>query len=513
MARASQPIDEYLHGSLVVEEVSPVCVEVFYIPSKEKLEQSGLTQDEGAEHRVKLLKIDGQRQCITVFPIKTLGGRNDFLQPKYDQIKSITLADANLVYFPNVGEASSASDGAFLSPSFGPTKPMELGLEDLDSLKIVPSTQEEVMEVLEGLPSAFIKDYDYGLGLRKPYRFLVNAVEKLSDCTEIVISKEFETGINQEKKIFYISFDDFEMARRSMDNITNLSRNAAVSVKQGTVYNFFAEKIEQPVIPITVGRHPLRKLFTSVAQGEEHLSDDEQVAVLDVMAKNVKAIAETQPEKLVKLQSDIELATLDNMIARFEEMIKKKLPESDWQKFLNENPFILSLAFGYPIIKVQDQASVGGRKITGSGDKIADFLVKNSMTNNTAIIEIKKPQTELLNKKPFRSGVYTPSSGLSGSINQVLDQKYQFERQIAQIKDNSGINDIETYSVHCCLIIGKMPSDKGRQKSFEFCRRNSKNVEIVTFDELLKKLKELANFLNLAKTKPPPQDERFDAPF
>ncbi len=513
MARASEPLDDYRHGRLVVEELSPDCVEVFYIPSKEKLEQSGLSQDEGPSHRVRLLKIDGQRQCIAIFPVKTLAHRDDFLQPKYDQIKSITLADANLVYFPDIGEGSSDSDGAFLSPSFGPTKPMRPGQENLDSLKVVPSTNEEVMKVLEGLPPGFTKDYDYGLGLAKPYRFLVNAVEELSDCTEIVISNEFETGINQEKKIFYISFDDFEMARRSMDKITSLSRKAAVSVKQGTVYNFLAERVGRQEIPITVGRHPLRKKLTSVAQGEEHLSDDEQVAVLDVMVKNVKSMAETKPEKLVKLQSDIELATLDNLIARFEKMIKKKLPEHDWQRFLNENPFILSLAFGYPIIKVQDQASVGGRKITGSGDKIADFLVKNSMSNNTAIIEIKKPQTELLNKKPLRSGVYTPSSDLSGSINQVLNQKYKFEGEIKNIKVNSKIYDIETYAVHCCLIIGKMPSDEGRQKSFELCRRNSKNVEIITFDELLKKLKELSTVLNPEKTKPPPQDERFEAPF
>ena len=180
-------------------------------------------------------------------------------------------------------------------------------------------------------------------------------------------------------------------------------------------------------------------------------------------------------------------------------MVNKNFPEADWQRFLNENPFILSLAFGYPIIKVQDQASVGGRKISGSGEKITDFLVKNSMTNNTAIIEIKKPQTELLNKKPFRSGVYTPSSDLSGSINQVLDQKYRFEREIAQIKENSRIYDIETYSVHCCLIIGKMPSDEDQQKSFELYRRNSKDVEIVTFDELLNKLKGTFDFLEPRK--------------
>ena len=509
MARMSELFDEYFHGSLVVEELSPDCVEVFYIPSKEKLKQFGLNPDRGAEHRVRLLKIDGSMQCITIFPTKTLGGRDDFLQPKYNQIKSITLADANLVFFPGDSDAPSGSDGAFLSPYFGPTKPMEKDLKNSDSLKRVPSTQEEVMVVLEGLPPAFTKDYDYGLGLAKPYRFIVNAVEKLSDCTGIVISKEHETDINQKEKIFYISEDDFETARKSLNNTTNVSRKAAESVKDGIVYNLLAERIRQPKIPITVGQHPLRKLITGVAQGEEPLSDDEQAAVLGVFEKNVKSIAETRPEKLAKLQDDIELVTLETLIARYEEMITKKLGEDRWQNFLNENPFILSLAFGYPIIKVQGQASVGGRKISGTGEKIADFVVKNSMTNNTAIIEIKTPQKKLLNTRPYRDGVYTPSSELSGPINQVLDQKYQFERAIAHIKEKSKIYDIETYSVHCCLIIGKMPSDEGRRKSFEIFRRNSKDVEVVTFDELLKKLKELLTFLTSVETEPATQDLPF----
>ncbi len=514
MARISQPFDEYRHGSLVVEELSAHCIEVFYIPSKEKLEQPGLNPDTGAEHRVKLLEIDGWNQGITIFPIKTRGGRDDFLQAKYKQIRSITLINDNLIFCPTCdGDTFSESDGVFMCPGFDSTKLMEKDLEDIDSLKVVPSTQTEVMRVLEKLPPAFTKDYDYGLGLANPYRFIVNAVEKLSDCTEIIISTAPETGINQKEKIFHISFDDFEIVRKSLNNITNLSRKAAESVKDGEVYNFFAEKIGQPEIPITVGRHPLRKLLTSVAQDEEHLSDDEQVAVLDVMGKNVKVIAETQPEKLVKLQSDIELATLDNLIVRYEEMINQNLLENDWQRFLTENPFILSLAFGYPIIKVQDQASIGGRKISGSDGKITDFLVKNSMTNNTAIIEIKRPQTKLLNKAPIRLGVYTPSSELSGSINQVLDQKYRFESEIAQIKVNSKIYDIESYAIHCCLIIGKMPSDEDQQKSFELYRGNSKDVEIVTFDELLNKLKELSTFLNPEKTELSFQDDSIDLPF
>ena len=196
-----------------------------------------------------------------------------------------------------------------------------------------------------------------------------------------------------------------------------------------------------------------------------------------------------------EIRKFFELVTLERLITRYEEMIGQRLKEQNWQVFFTENPFILRLAFGYPVIKVQDQASVGGRKLSGSGEKIADFLVKNSMTNNTAIFEIKTPQADLLNKTPFRSGIHTPSSELAGAINQALDQKYQFQTHIASVKHNSRIHDMESYSVHCCLIIGVMPSDEDQQKSFELFRGNSKDVEIVTFNELLEKLKQLRDFL------------------
>ena len=177
-------------------------------------------------------------------------------------------------------------------------------------------------------------------------------------------------------------------------------------------------------------------------------------------------------------------------------MVVKKLPEGRWQVFLNENPFILTLAFGYPVIKVHDQASVGGRTIFGTGEKIADFLVKNSMTNNVAIVEIKKPQTKLLNQRKVSDGVYAPSGELVGAMNQTLDQKHRLEQEIAQIKVNSRIYDIESYSLHCCLIVGTVPSGEDRLRSFEMFRGNSKDVEIITFDELLEKLKHLREFLN-----------------
>ena len=149
-------------------------------------------------------------------------------------------------------------------------------------------------------------------------------------------------------------------------------------------------------------------------------------------------------------------------------MINAKLSEGRWQGFLNENSFLLNLAFGCPVVKVRDQASVGGHKLSGAGGKFTDFLVKNSLTNNSAIIEIKKPSTKLLQKGTYREGVYAPSGDLVGAVSQILDQKHNFEREIANIKNTSRIYDIESYSVRCCLIIGTMPGDKTRRNHLNF---------------------------------------------
>lgn len=467
MALRIRQHDPARDGILQVEEIHPNFVEVYFIPPETSLLMARLDPKKAEMYRTKLLVINGQHKFLTIYPINTFGDKPEFLKSKYRQIERITLEDTDII-FPEF-------DGA------------------------VPTTPEGVLEVLENLPSAFTKDYAYGLGLARPYRFIIDAVEAFSDCPDIVITGKHSTGQDLENKLFYVSTKDFEQARREINNIDSLAQSAACAVKSATAHNILAERLGMPKRDPKVGRHPYRKLFTAVAQGKEELSEEDQNAVIGALSSHASEIAKDQPEKLAKLCGDIELVTLETLIKCYEEMLGKKLVEGRWQDFFNENPFILNMAFGYPVIKVRDQASVGGRKLSGDGEKITDFLVKNSLTNNTAIFEIKTPQTAILNKTPFREGVFTPSADLSGSINQALDQKYQFQKQISQIKDNTRLYDIESYAVHCCLVIGNTPESDDQKKSFELFRRNSKDVEIVTFDELLEKLKQLSTFLRAAE--------------
>lgn len=453
-------------GELQIEEVHPRCIEVWFTPENDRLRAAGIDKKDRKKHRVRLLEMSAQDHYISVFPVNTLPRNPKFLKPKYSQVREITIAETDL---------------------------WNVRFDDE-----LPKTRDDIVEILHDFPSAFTKDPDFGLGLAKEYRFIVDAVEALSSCSSIVITPKEETHADEAAGIFFISSADFDEMRRKINSIATASQSAGCSVKDTTTHNYLAEKIGKPLVEVTAGRSPVRRMITAKAMGEEILPEDAQDAVIHALSKSAKSLGSEQTERLARLQSDLELVTLDALIERFEDMLGKKLDEGKWQAFFNANPFILNMAFGYPVIKVRDQASVGGRKLSGEGEKITDFLVKNSLTNNTAVFEIKTPQTPVLNKRPYRDGVYTPSADLSGSINQALDQKYQFQKQVAQIKENTRLYDIESYAVHCCLVVGKTPEEEDKQKSFELFRRNSKDVEIVTFDELLEKLRQLAAFLRTA---------------
>jgi hypothetical protein len=137
---------------------------------------------------------------------------------------------------------------------------------------------------------------------------------------------------------------------------------------------------------------------------------------------------------------------------------------------------------------------VGGQKIDGTGGKIVDFLMRHSLTNNTALVEIKTPGTKLVGA-PYRGGICPPSKELCGAINQILDQKYLFQKEIMSLKVNTRQYDMESYSIECILIIGKVPETEDQKKSFELFRHNSKDVKIFTFDELLGRLEDMYRFL------------------
>lgn len=458
---ANPIIPEQPQGTLTKEECYPGCNMFSFVPPEEKLKDAELEYKDPVDFSVPILEVDEQKDYVTIFPVNTLATHPDFLKPKYSGIKSITLSNFNL------GGAEA---------------------------------QDDVVGLLEGLPSGFVKDFNYGLGFLKDYKCVADIVGELG-FEHIVIDANDVTDKDEDGELLIISFSEFDQIRKHINRITNASQKTARKVKAAVVHNSICfhlnDEQNYPQKTLDIKDTYIERSIAKASKIKNmDMSKSEKKELVKTINKNIKQILNEDSETLVKLKSNIELVSLENLIVVFEGMLSKKLSEDKWQELFLENPFILNLLFGFPIIKIQDQASVGGRKLSGEGDKITDFLIKNIRTNNTALIEIKKPQSQLLNKSPYRNGIFSPSTELSGSINQVLDQKHKFQKEIGAIKENSGIFDIETFAVHCVLIVGLIPEGRDESRSLEMFRRNSRDVDIITFDEILDKLKQLHAFLS-----------------
>lgn len=73
-------------------------------------------------------------------------------------------------------------------------------------------------------------------------------------------------------------------------------------------------------------------------------------------------------------------------------------------------------------------------------------------------------------------------------------------KNLTGLKESSRQWDCESYAVSGFVVAGRTPSasDPARQKSFELYRANSRSVTIVTYDEILERLRLLRDFLTPA---------------
>lgn len=218
---------------------------------------------------------------------------------------------------------------------------------------------------------------------------------------------------------------------------------------------------------------------------ERMLKNEELFLIIDKL-KSLKT------EDIKNLNVIVGIANLKKLLEIWE-VNKENNDEEFWQDLFKSNYWCISQLFFTPVILFKEKAYIGGKSIDNTGGKIVDFLYQNKITHNISLIEIKTPETTLLGSE-YRNGIYAISSELSGAINQLLSYKDEIQKNCFSV-----LRD-ETYQLidpKCILIIGKLNDsnmNEGGKNSFEIFRRDLKDIEIVTYDELFGKI-EL--FLNL----------------
>lgn len=170
--------------------------------------------------------------------------------------------------------------------------------------------------------------------------------------------------------------------------------------------------------------------------------------------------------------------------------------EEYWQKLLLSYSWVLEHLFTWPMTIVKGKAFVGGKNIFNTGGHIVDYLIKNTLTSNAALVEIKTPVTPLLGPQ-YRTGTYNISTELSGSISQILSYQQSLLTDYQSL--TSGQQDIfHAFDPKCVVIIGnsaELETEIAKRQAFELFRNHLSDITVITFDELFMKTEQQINLL------------------
>jgi len=203
------------------------------------------------------------------------------------------------------------------------------------------------------------------------------------------------------------------------------------------------------------------------------------------------------PDVATKLSLGYLQSERQKALSEFSENISKtELEESYWQDFFEKNKWIFGYGLRYQILKQeQAQPHYGGTRVDGAGDQRGDYLcTTEGDIGFTVLVEIKKPSTNLLSgASAQRNGAWGISTDLIGGITQLQANKSKWEMEGSQLFDNQDRLEGDrkyTVSPHGILLIGKLQdvaTDRDKRATFERFRQNISGLEIITFDELLKR--------------------------
>lgn len=312
--------------------------------------------------------------------------------------------------------------------------------------------------------------------------------DKFDDDFKLILTKE-ENSIKKVRRVYHIRISTkllsgmgSELWDRNRDIKNDIIRHY-FAINFPTYFSEIETEIYIPgTLAKTLDRKPLARLS----------SDDKEA--LNRFLPDFIAAESTKSVSLLKAKAQIK--SLKGLARNLEKEIKADHPESWWQKFIKSN--ILIIQQGYIATVEKMNVSVGNVKFP-------DFsLVTHD--GYLDILEIKKPSTTLLKEDKSRDNYYWDTEISKGMIQveNYIDNVSRFRDAVRSfIKDKHGI-DLQVLKPRGIILAGK--SDNfGCQKQkddFRLLCQSSKNIEVVTYDELLTRLNNYIEVLeNFSKKK------------
>jgi hypothetical protein len=175
--------------------------------------------------------------------------------------------------------------------------------------------------------------------------------------------------------------------------------------------------------------------------------------------------------------------------------------EPRWEQFFYENQWIFGYGLRYQFLGIlQRQASYGGGTYERKGEQKGEFLTRTlGFEKFTVVVEIKRPDTKFFDPgrdgaKGYRSGVPYYSAEFIQAISQAQVNGRTWDSEASRTDRNRELlasDHINTITPRSILVIGNTCEldDFDKKNAFELLRRELKNPDIITFDELEERAK------------------------
>lgn len=261
-----------------------------------------------------------------------------------------------------------------------------------------------------------------------------------------------------------------------------------------------------------------------------HLPDAEARKVLEENPDLVAEFARSQ----ITTQDVVALAYRRQQLDLFREMLGQPgLSEDDWQQFFERNQWIFGYGLSYVFTTGLDgenlQATIRGASLINSGKRPDAVMKTRAAISALCLVEIKKHTERLLKQSQYRSGTWAPTTELSGAVAQTQENvrvaldELGVHHRFTDDDGNPTGEELTAVQPRSYLVIGHLDefqTDRGvneaRYRSFEDYRRNLRQPEILTFDELYERARfivEAAEGTELHHDEPVLTPEDDDIPF
>jgi hypothetical protein len=234
--------------------------------------------------------------------------------------------------------------------------------------------------------------------------------------------------------------------------------------------------------------------------------EKEKIEKINNLAKKFGDLTDIELKELLsnenlKGKDFVNLAFRNEGLSVFKDWLENDMDdEKRWQKFFEKHDWIFGYGLDYRFMTIFDrEMSVGDGGTEDQNKPKIDFL--NEFSDFTVLVELKTPKTIFFENSKNRAGCWQLGEGFIDAYSQALEQKaeWSIKGNNGNNKSNDGNKKIETRTrdPKVILVIGNkqkqifnitnITEKELKQDTFEIFRRGSRNIEIVTYDELLER--------------------------